>query len=345
MQPKPAAILPGALLCGVLAAIGAAVGATALGGLFGGAILAMALGIVGAALIPASAIDAGATWVVRVVLPLGIVLLGAGVHVDELIELGARGAAMGVGVIALSGLLFLGLAYSGRIPGRLAALLAFGNGICGGSAIAAAAPVLGAKREEVAVSVSAVALAGTVGTFALPLVGQWLELSPRDFGLWAGLALQQTPQVVAAGMALGPEAGEVATTIKLVRIALLVPAIFLLGAFWRTGRDGSEGTRRRLIPSFLWGFLFLSVASTLHLLPDLSLRFDPHSWLAGSQMRVDLREVATVGSQACMGAALAAIGLQTRWASFKQVGASAITGALIASLVIASVMGWLVLHG
>ena len=344
MQANPAAIFPGALLCGVIAAIGAALGATALGGLFGGAVLAMALGIAGAALIPASATDAGATWVVRVMLPLGKVLLGAGVRVDELIDLGVRGAAMGVGVIALSGLLFLALAYSGRVPGRLAALLAFGNGICGGSAIAAAAPVLGAKREEVAISVAAVALAGTVGTFALPLIGQWLELSPRDFGLWAGLALQQTPQVVAAGMALGPEAGEVATTIKLVRIALLGPAIFLLGTFWRAGRDGSKRTTR-LIPSFLWGFLFLSVASTLHLLPDLTLRFDPHSWLADSQMRVDLREVATLGSQACMGAALAAIGLQTRWDSFKQVGASAIGAALIARLIIASVMGWLVLSG
>ncbi len=344
MRSNPLAVLPGALLCGVIAAIGAALGATALGGLFGGAVLAMALGILAAALIPASATDAGATWVVRVMLPLGIVLLGAGVRVDELIDLGVRGAAMGVGVIALSGLLFLGLAYSGRVPGRLAALLAFGNGICGGSAIAAAAPVLGAKREEVAISVSAVALAGTVGTFALPLIGQWLELSPRDFGLWAGLALQQTPQVVAAGMALGPEAGEVATTIKLVRIALLVPAIFLLGTFWRAGGDGSKRTTR-LIPSFLWGFLFLSVASTLHLLPDLTVRFDPHSWLADSQMRLDLRHVATLGSQACMGAALAAIGLQTRWDSFKEVGGSAIAAALLASLIIASVMGWLVLHG
>ena len=62
-------------------------------------------------------------------------------------------------------------------------------------------------------------------------------------------------------------------------------------------------------------------------------------------MRLDLRHVATLGSQACMGAALAAIGLQTRWDSFKEVGGSAIAAALLASLIIASVMGWLVLHG
>jgi uncharacterized integral membrane protein (TIGR00698 family) len=344
MNSTPTSILPGALLCGVFAALGTAAESTVLGGLLGASVLAMALGIAGANLLPASAIDRGASWVVRVVLPLGIVLLGARVRVDELIELGARGAALGVGVIALSGLLFLGLAYSGGIPRRLAALLAFGNGICGGSAIAAAAPVLGAKREEVAISLSAVVLAGTLGTFALPLIGQWLELSPRDFGLWAGLSLQQTPQVVAAGMALGPEAGEVATTIKLVRISLLVPAIFLLGSFQRGGSRDSEGSTR-LIPPFLWGFLFLSVVSTLHLLPNLTLRFDPQSWLAGWQTQIDLRQVATLASQACMGAALAAIGLQTRWDSFKKVGASAIAAALVASLLITSVMGWIVLTG
>ena len=344
MLSRLADLWPGALLCGVLAVLGAALATTALGDLFGAAVLAMALGILGANLIPASLIDAGATWVVRVVLPLGIVLLGARVRIDELIELGLRGALLGAGVIVLSGLLFFGLARAGRVPHRLAALLAFGNGICGGSAIAAAAPVLGARREEVAISVSAVALAGTVGTFALPVIGQWLDLPARDFGIWAGLSLQQTPQVVAAGMALGPEAGQVATTIKLVRIALLVPAIFLLGTFWHAGSEGST-RRERLIPSFLWGFLFLSAASTLHLLPDLTLRFDPQSWFSGWQMQLDLRQGATLASQACMGASLAAIGLQTRWASLKQVGATALAAALAASVVITSVMGWWVLAG
>ena len=343
MFSRLADLWPGVLLCGGLAAGGAALAQTGLGDLFGAAVLAMALGLLGANLLPASKIDAGTSWVVRVVLPLGIVLLGARVRVDELIELGSRGALLGAGVIVLSGLLFFGLARAGRVPRRLAALLAFGNGICGGSAIAAAAPVLGARREEVAISVSAVVLAGTVGTFALPLVGQWLELPARDFGIWAGLSLQQTPQVVAAGMALGPEAGEVATTVKLVRIALLVPAIFLLGTFWRAGREGSTRCER-LVPSFLWGFLFLSAASTLHLLPNLTLGFDSQSWFSGWQAQVDLREGATQASQACMAASLAAIGLQTRWASLKQVGATALVAALAASLIITSVMGWLVLE-
>ncbi len=91
-----------------------------------------------------------------------------------------------------------------------------------------------------------------------------------------------------------------------------------------------------------WGFLFLSAASTLHLLPNLTLRFDSQSWFSGWQTQLDLRQGATLASRACLAASLAAIGLQTRWVSPKQVGATALVAALAANRIITSVMGWLV---
>jgi len=306
----------------------------------GAAIVAMLLGMVLGNVLSEGRLGAGCDWVVRVILPLGIVLLGARIELADLVGLGFWGVGMGVFVIGLLGVLFYGMVRWGGIPPRLAVLLALGNGVCGGSAIAAAAPVLGATRNEVAVSVSAVVIVGTLGTLALPVVGGLLALSPHEFGLWAGLSLQQTPQVIAAGMAYGPEAGAVATAAKLVRISLLVPVIFVLGWSQRDMPHATcNGRLRQLVPNFLWGFVALSVASTLSLLPEIGVRFDPVSWASGWQGQVALRDVATSGSEACMVLVMAAIGLQTRWEALKDVGPRVLAACLVGALVVATTVG------
>jgi uncharacterized integral membrane protein (TIGR00698 family) len=337
--------LPGVGLCAGIALAAGVITTYVSGSHLGSAVVAMCFGIVLAQMLPAERIGPGCDRVIHILLPLGIVLLGARVRIDELIGLGFWGVGMGVCVIALSSAVFFALTRwgRGRLSPRLAVLLAVGNGICGGSAIAAVAPVLGARRDEIAASIAAVVVAGTVGTLALPLLGGLLELSPRDFGLWAGLSLQQTPQVVAAGLAHGAEAGAIATSAKLVRISLLVPVIFGLGVVLQRG-SGSQCERklRGLVPGFLWGFLLLSAAGSLSLLPEISVRFEPASWLAGWQGELGLREFASGGSELCMVFAMAAIGLQTRWDTLKKVGPYALIASLVCATVVATTVGLIV---
>lgn len=343
MSSERRADLPGVAVCALIGFAAFVLTSSPASSQLGAAIVAMLLGIALAHILPADALRAGSDTIVRLLLPLGIVLLGARVRVDELVGLGIWGVGMGVGVISLLAALFFALARWGGLAPRLAVLLALGNGICGGSAIAAAAPVLGARREEVAASVAAVALAGTVGTLALPVIGGLLDMSAHDFGLWAGLSLQQTPQVVAAGLAHGPEAGAIATSAKLVRISLLVPVIFLLGVF-RTKEPGEirKTGLRKLVPGFLWGFVLLSAASTLSLLPELSIHFEPSSWLAGWHGRLSLRALAIRGSEICMVLAMAAIGLQTRWDTLGQVGPRALAASFAGACLVTTVVGLVV---
>ena len=335
-------LYPGVALCGAVALTAAWLDAQALGATLGAAVLAMLLGIALAQAVPGERFEAGCDLVVRVLLPLGIVLLGARVRLEDLAALGLWGLGMALGVIALSASVFLVLARWGVLAPRLAILLALGNGICGGSAIAAAAPVLGARRDEIAASLAAVVIAGTIGTLALPLLGSGLGLSPEAFGLWAGLSLQQTPQVVAAGLAHGPEAGAVATSAKLVRIALLTPVIFGLGVAMRRKRGAAAGSRRGSLPGFLWGFLLLSAFSTLSLLPQVGITFEPGSWLGDWRVELSLRDLAARGSQLCMVVAMAAIGLQTRRETLARVGPGVIAAALIGAVAVSAFVGLIV---
>jgi len=329
-------------LCVAVALAASWLEAQAVGVVLGGAVMAMLLGIALAQMVPGERFEAGCDFVVRVLLPLGIVLLGARVRLEDLAGLGVWGLVMGVGVIALSCSVFLVLARWGVLAPRLAILLALGNGICGGSAIAAAAPVLGARRDEIAASIAAVVIAGTVGTLALPLLGSGLGLSPEAFGLWAGLSLQQTPQVVAAGLAHGPEAGAVATSAKLVRIALLTPVIFGLGVAMRRKRGAAACSLRCSLPGFLWGFLLLSAFSTLSLLPQVGIAFEPGSWLGDWRAELSLRDLAARGSQVCMVLAMAAIGLQTRRETLARVGPGVVVAALIGAVTVSTFVGLVV---
>ena len=133
-----------------------------------------------------------------------------------------RGAAL---VIAL--LLLLLLTRALKLPAKLGVLLGVGTAICGGTAIVATAPVIEAEEKDVVFSVATVTLLGLIAMFTLPIIGQFLHLTSKAFGIWAGLAIHQTPQVIAAGFSYSPEAGGTATIVKLARVCLLAPVVFI----------------------------------------------------------------------------------------------------------------------
>lgn len=340
---SPAGVTRGLVVCAALAVCAAllqvGVGQVFAGRTLDAAMLAMLLGIVvGNAGIDAEAIRPGARWIVRVVLPLGIMLLGARLHFADLLGVGLRGLVFSAAVIVLSFFVVHAIARWRGLPGKLTTLLAVGNGICGGSAIVAMAPVIEADEEEVAISIATVALLGLVGMLALPLIGAALDMDAVAFGTWSGLVIQQTPQVIAAGFAHGTEAGQVAIVVKLVRISLLAPAVVLIGLTYRMRfqRQRASGplSLRGLVPSFILGLLLLAGITSVGFFPEVTISLGSESALGAVGATLDTQRLAIGASKLCLVLSMAAVGLETRWSSLRKTGPAAFGAAAIGSLVV-----------
>jgi uncharacterized membrane protein YadS len=189
--------------------------------------IGLAIGGVGAArewLLP------GASLAARVALRLGITLLGARLTVGQLLETG--GASAIAIVVTVTAALVLGTVLARRygVLPPLSALITVGMAICGNSAILALAPIIRAPHRETAYAVSTITIFGLFGVLVLPVLGAAIGLSDATFGTWAGLAVNDTAQVVATGYAFSPAAGDVATVVKLTRNLAILPV--LLGATW-----------------------------------------------------------------------------------------------------------------
>ena len=230
-------------------------------------VMALVLGmIVRTTWTPPERFAPGINFAGKQVLEAAIVLLGASVNLPLLLRAGAPLAGAIVTVVVG------GLAASygiGRLLGlnpRLATLIACGNAICGNSAIAAVAPVIGAEREEVASSIAFTAVLGVVVVLTLPLLMPVLGLTEYQYGALAGMTVYAVPQVIAATFPVGRLAGEVGTLVKLVRVLLLGPV--LLFFTFRAHKVGQQRMKLgSIVPWFIAGFLVLAAARSLGVIP------------------------------------------------------------------------------
>lgn len=201
-------------------------------------------------------------------LKLAVILLGAGVQVALIRQVGVP--ALLVIVVAIVAAL-VATALLSRWQGlqaRPAALVGIGTAICGASAIAALAPVVRAKQEEVGVALATVLGCNAVALLLYPVIGAAAGWDAAFYGTWAGVAVHDTASAVATGFALGHEAGEVATVVKLARILFLLPLLLIVAAAMTARQnDGvGDGLGRRLwqsIPWFVVGFVAMVVANSL----------------------------------------------------------------------------------
>lgn len=168
----------------------------------------------------------------KTLLQAGVVLLGFGMDLKRVLAAGASGFGYTAGGIVFTMGLGWGLGRLLAVPERLAWLLSTGTAICGGSAIAAVGPVLGADDEEMAVSLAAVFLLNSVALLLFPPLGHALGLTQEQFGFWAALAIHDTSSVVGASLKYGAAALAVGTTVKLARALWIVPLTFATAA-WR----------------------------------------------------------------------------------------------------------------
>jgi len=253
--------------------------------------------------------EAGIRFASKYVLEVAVFLLGATMDVPRLF---ASGPALALGIVVLV-LAALGAGYAvGRAAGlstKLAVLVACGNAICGNSAIAAVAPVIGADKNDVAASIALTAVLGVAVVLGLPLLIAPLALSHYQYGVLAGLTVYAVPQVLAAAFAVSAVSGQVATAVKLARVLMLGPVVlFFAVRARRTGAASRDNEARlslaKLVPWFVIGFTLLAVLRSSGAIGDSEANAAqvPAGWLripamAGLGLSVDVRSVRAVGAR------------------------------------------------
>lgn len=192
--------------------------------------------------------------IARILLQSSVVALGFGMNLHEVLKAGRSGfayTALGISFVLLVGLT-LGRAL--QVQGKCSFLISSGTAICGGSAIAAVAPIVEADEHEMAVSLGTVFILNSVALLIFPPIGSALHLSQGQFGLWSALAIHDTSSVVGAASKYGAQALVVGTTVKLARALWIVPLALATAAI--------KHHRSRI--SFPWFILFFILAAVLN---------------------------------------------------------------------------------
>ena len=239
--------------------------------------------------------QSGTRLAAGVLLKLGVALLGARITLGQLLDLGWQPLILVVCAVPL--IIAVGVA-GARLLGQRSDLGVLTGGavaICGASAALALAALLPQderNRRTLALTIIAVTAASLVAMLIYPLIAHGLELSDIDAGLLLGGSIHNVPQAVAAGFVYSPQAGETATFVKLLRVAMLVPVVSVLTVLLSRKRSGSGSGRPPLLPWFLVGFVLLVGLNNLGMIGH-----SPGEWLAFAADVLLLSAMAAIGLQ------------------------------------------------
>jgi uncharacterized integral membrane protein (TIGR00698 family) len=240
-----------------------------------GLVIAILLGVaIRAFWTPGPAWSKGISFSAKTLLEVAVVLLGASISGAIVWALGPL-LLVGIAiVVAIAIVTSYALCRGLGLPKKMSVLVACGNSICGNSAIAAVAPVIGAKADDIASSIAFTAVLGVVVVLGLPLLVPVLDLTLTQYGTLAGLTVYAVPQVLAATLPIGALSNQVGTVVKLVRVLMLGPVVLglsLIASRLRAEAGDTSGRRwpplRELVPWFIVGFLLLAVARSVGLIP------------------------------------------------------------------------------
>jgi uncharacterized integral membrane protein (TIGR00698 family) len=200
-------------------------------------------------------------------LQFSVVGLGFGMNVHSAVSAGKEGLLFTI--ISIVSTLILGtfLGKWFKTDKETSHLISCGTAICGGSAIAAIAPVIKSNEKQTSVALGVIFILNSVALFLFPAVGHWLDLTQKEFGLWCAIAIHDTSSVVGAASKFGPEALQIATTVKLARALWIIP-VALITAFIFKNKSGNIK-----IPYFIGLFVLAMIANTY--LPEMDI-IGPH---------------------------------------------------------------------
>lgn len=319
--------VPGLALALCIAAVARLIEAALPIHLIGASVIALFIGMgVNTLRAPGDVFKPGLRFTSKKILKFAIILLGASLSIGTVLSVGR----MSLMVMCFTLLTCFGGGYLvGRALGlnwKLSNLISAGTGICGGSAIAAIAPVIDAKDSDIAYAMSATFIFDMAMIVLFPLMGRALGLSDIAYGLWAGTAVNDTSSVVAAGYAFSEAAGDFATMVKLTRTLAIIPTVLVFAmvnvhltrrASAGAAQGGVPVRMRSIFPWFILGFLALTGLRSLGVIPE--------------PLAAGAKEV----SKFLMVAALAAIGLGTSVKEMKKSGlAPMLHGFIISALVV-----------
>jgi len=268
-------------------------------------------------------------------LKAGIVLLGVRFLLGDIIKIGGISLLCVALELAVSIVL---MTWLGRIFGlspKLTSLLAIGSSICGVSAIIAAKGAIDADDEDASYAIAAILALGAFGLFAFPVIGHWLGLSDHAFGLWAGLAVDNTAEATAAGALYSDAAGKFAVLAKTTRNATIGFVVLAYAVYWARKSRAHEIAHKgaflwQKFPKFVLGFLLISTLATLGAFSKAQITdiANLSRWaflltFAGVGLRTDLRQmrkqglrpfvVGAVGEFAIAGITLVMVEAASRW--------------------------------
>ncbi len=217
----------------------------------------------------------GIAFSAKQLLEIAVTLLGASISFAAIAASGPLLLAAIVGTVIVALGVSFGVSRALGLPPKLSILIACGNSICGNSAIAAVAPVIGAHGDDIASSISFTAVLGVLMVLGLPLLIPLLQLSATQYGILAGLTVYAVPQVLAATVPAGVVSTQIGTLVKLVRVLMLGPVVVGLSLIASRRRSGGAARAEakatsafKLVPWFIIGFLVLAALRSLQIVPD-----------------------------------------------------------------------------
>jgi uncharacterized integral membrane protein (TIGR00698 family) len=201
-------------------------------------------------------------------LKLGIVLLGVRFLLGDVLKLGGISLVAVVLELTISIVLMTWLGRTFKLTPKLTSLLAIGSSICGVSAIIAAKGAINAKDEDASFAIAAILALGAISLFAFPVIGHLLGMTDHAYGLWAGLAIDNTAEVTAAGNLWSDQAGKIAVLAKTTRNATIGFVVLGYAIYWATkgeaqGIDNKAQFLWQKFPKFVIGFIIVSLLATL----------------------------------------------------------------------------------
>lgn len=259
--------LPGLLLCFAIAAVSwwllAPVGALRM---LGPAVFSIFIGmVIGTAAKLPGVFTAGVAFASKRVLQLSVILLGFEMNIGQVLKTGGQSLAVMAATLAAAFLSAFLVGRLLRIERNTNILIGVGTAICGGSAIAATAPVIGADDREISHAISTIFLFNIAAVFLFPPLGHALQMGQSGFGLWAGTAINDTSSVVAAAAVYGSSALQTATIVKLTRTLMIIPVTLFLSVLMMKTRRTTDARFRfkKVFPWFVLGFLAASLICTV----------------------------------------------------------------------------------
>lgn len=272
---------------------------------------------------------AGISFASRTVLRLGVAMLGFRITLWQIAELGWQPVVLVVAVVTLTIFTSIWIARRMGFDPLFGLLTGGATAICGASAalaLSAAIPQGKLQQRDTAFTVMGVSILSTVVMVLYPAITSVVGLDDIHAGMFIGASVHDVAQVVGAGYAISPEAGDTGTVVKLMRVAMLAPVIVAVGLY--THKRGGEGERPPILPLFVVAFLALVVANSLLPVPTL------------------VQDAGNIASRWCLVAAIAALGMKTKLGEIVEIGwkpvlLMVVETVIIAALALAAIgFGW-----